>query len=72
MPIGLYVDNTDLLHLQQGYQNETKQSHGIILGEDMFDKFLSLVGVEHRKGGSKKYTKKLHVLQHSNKTRKNK
>ena len=70
VPLGLYVDNTDLLYLQQGSQKETKQSDGTVLGEDMFDKFLSLVGVENRKGGFKKYTKKNNVLHHSNKTRK--
>jgi len=70
VPIGLYVDNTDLLYLQQGSQKETKQCEGTVLGEDMFDRFLNLVGVDNKKGGSKKYTKKHNVLQHSNKTRK--
>jgi hypothetical protein len=72
VPIGLYVDNTDLLHLQEGSQKETKQYDGTILGEDMFDTFLNLVRVENKKGGFKKYTKKHNVLYHSNKTRKNK
>jgi hypothetical protein len=72
VPLGLYVDNTDLLHLQQCSQKEMKQCEGNVLGEDMFDTFLNLVGVENRKGGSKKYTKKHNVLHYSNKTRKNK
>ena len=72
VPIGLYVDNTDLLYLQEGSQKETKECHGTVLGEDMFDRFLDLVGVENIKGGFKKYTKKHKVLYHSNKTRKNK
>ena len=72
VPVGLYVDNTDLLYLQEGSQKETKQSDGSVLGEDMFDKFLSLVGVENRKGSFKNYTKKHKVLHHSNKTQKHK
>uniref|UniRef100_A0A6C0HBG9 Uncharacterized protein n=1 Tax=viral metagenome TaxID=1070528 RepID=A0A6C0HBG9_9ZZZZ len=72
VPIGLYLDNTDILHLQQGSQKETNQSDGIVLGEDIFDKFLDLVSVKHRKGGSNKYTKKRNVLYTRNKTRKNK
>ena len=72
VPIGLYVDNTDLLYLQEGSQKETKECDGNVLGEDMFDRFLDLVGVENKKGGFKKYTKKHKVLYHSNKTRKNK
>ena len=72
VPIGLYVDNTDLLYLQEGSQKETKECDGTVLGEDMFDRFLDLVGVENIKGGFKKYTKKHKVLYHSNKTRKNK
>jgi len=72
VPIGLYVDHSDLLHLQQASHIETKQCDGSVLGEDMFDRFLSLVGVENRKGGSKKYTKKHIVLHHSNKTQKKK
>jgi hypothetical protein len=70
VPIGLYVDNTDLLYLQEGSQKETKQCDGTVLGEDMFDRFLNLVGVDNKKGGSKNYTKKHKVLHHSNKTRK--
>lgn len=72
VPIGLYVDNTDVLHLQQGSQKETNQCDGIVLGEDMFAKFLDLVTVKNIKGGSKKYTKKYNVLYTRNKTRKNK
>ena len=72
VPIGLYVDNTDLLYLQEGSQKETKQCEGTVLGEDMFDRFLDLVGVETRKVSSKKYTKKHNVLYHGNKTRKHK
>ena len=72
VPIGLYVDHSDLLHLQQASHIETKECDGNVLGEDMFDKFLSLVGVENRKGVSKKYTKKHNVLHHSNKTQKKK
>jgi hypothetical protein len=72
VPIGLYVDNTDLLYLQEGSQKETKQCDGTVLGEDMFDRFLNLVGVDNKKGGFKIYTKKHNVLHHSNKTRKHK
>jgi hypothetical protein len=72
VPVGLYVDNADVLHLHQGSQKETKQIGGNVLGEDMFDTFFTLVGVENRKGGFKKYTKKHNVLYHSNKTQKSK
>lgn len=72
VPIGLYVDNTDLLYLKQGSQKEMKECDGTVLGEDMFDRFLDLVGVENRKVSSKKYTKKHKVLHHSNKTQKKK
>jgi hypothetical protein len=72
VPIGLYLDNTDILHLQQSSQKETNQSDGIVLGEDIFDKFLDLVTVKNRKGGYNKYTKKRNVLFTRNKTRKNK
>jgi hypothetical protein len=72
VPIGLYVDNTDLLYLQQGSQKETKQCEGTVLGEDMFDRFLDLVGVENKKSSFKNYTKKKYVLHHSNKTHKKK
>ena len=72
VPLGVYVDNVDLLHLKQGSPLEMDQCIGNVLGEDMFDKFLSLVGVENRKVSSKKYTKKHKVLHHSNKTQKKK
>lgn len=72
VPIGLYVDNTDLFYLKQGSQKEMKECDGTVLGEDMFDRFLDLVGVENRKVSSKKYTKKHKVLHHSNKTQKKK
>jgi hypothetical protein len=72
VPIGLYVDNTDVLHLQEGSQKETKQSDGTVLGEDMFDRFFDLVSVKNINLYSKKYTKKHNVLYTRNKTRKNK
>jgi len=72
VPVGLYVDNVDLLHLKQGSPKEMDICNGSVLGEDMFDNFFSLVGVENRNVSSKKYTKKHNVLHHSNKTHKKK